>query len=132
MENDILPDEKVLVALTAMGLEKEPRKLSEKTIHRIFYKYLSEYKDEYSDLLKEFAFSTSGTYPYSSLLERVLMRAKASRVLKTSNPDYEAMQLAKGTDEFLQKKTIPILKKNNDYDKLVQIGKALRLESKPI
>lgn len=125
----VLPDEKVLVSLMEMGLEDEPMRLNETIIQEVFYNY-SKTK-EYEDLLKEFTFSTTGTFPYSALLERVLIRAKSSRVLKTLNPDYECLQLAKGTREYLEERVIPILG-DMDHEKLTQIGKRLSDASQSI
>lgn len=116
----IFPDDKIRVILKEMDLEKEQIKFDDEVFQSIIY-YSSK---KYPNLFNEFSFSTSGTFPYSDLLERVLTRAKISRVLKTVNPDFEYVQLSTGTSEYIDKKIRPKFEVE-DYKILKEIGKEL-------
>ncbi len=98
----IFPDDKIRVILKEMAIENEPVKFDDK----IFQITLYEYKNRFPDLLNEITFSRSGTHPYSDLLERVLTRAKISRVLETVNPDFEYVKLKNGASEYIDEKII--------------------------
>ena len=50
-----------------------------------------------------------------------MTRAKISRVLKTVNPDYEYLQLAPGTGEYVDEKIKPQFNPP-DYEILKEIG----------
>ena len=122
--NAIFPDDKVLVVLKEMGLEDKALRFDEENVQRLFY-YCSV---ENPNLFKEFAFTTTGTYPYSRLLERIIQRLKIPRILKTENPDYECMRLAEGTSDFVTKEIIPRLDPK-EHEILKSLGNKLREES---
>ena len=119
----IFPDDKIRVILKEMNIEKEPIKYDDKTFQITLY----EFSLEHPHILKEFVFTTSGTFPFSKLLERVLTRAKISRVLKTMNPDFEQIGLAEGTNEYIEENIEPKFEPN-DYRLLKEIGATLRSE----
>ena len=117
----IFPDDKIRVILKEMNIEKEPIKYDDK----IFQTTLYNFSLEHPQILKEFIFTTSGTFPFSALLERVLTRAKISRVLKTMNPDFEQIGLASGTNEYIKENIEPKFD-SDDYKLLKEIGVTLR------
>ncbi|MCK5641316.1 MAG: hypothetical protein KAJ19_10980, partial [Gammaproteobacteria bacterium] len=92
---------------------------------KIFQTTLYDFSLDHPKILKEFVFTTSGTFPFSELLERVLTRAKISRVLKTMNPDFEQIGLAPGTNEYIKENIEPKFD-SDDYKLLKEIGATLR------
>lgn len=117
----IFPDDKIRVILKEMNIEDEPIKYDDK----IFQITLYNFTLEHPNILKEFTFTTSGTFPFSELLERVLTRAKISRVLKTMNPDFEQIGLVQGTNEYIEENIKPKFN-SDDYTLLKEIGVTLR------
>lgn len=118
------PDNKVRVVLKEMGLEDRELKFDEEAVQREFY----DYSLKYPALFNEFSFTTTGTYPYSRLLERILQRMKIPQVLKTVNPGYECMKLATGTDEYVEKEIIKFMNPD-DYKVLKSMGQSLKEKS---
>lgn len=116
----IFPDDKIRVILKEMDLEKEQMRFDDEVFQSAIY----DSSKKYPHLFSEFLFSTSGTFPYSDLLERVLTRAKISRVLKTVNPDFEFVQLSAGTNEYIDEKIKPKFE-HGDYQILKEIGNEL-------
>jgi len=119
----IFPDDKIRVILKEMNFETEPIKLDEE----VFQGTLYVFSKKYPALLNEFLFSTSGTFPYSDLIERVLTRAKISRVLKTVNPDFEYVQLSAGSSKYIDEKIKPKFN-TGEYQKLKEIGNELGMK----
>lgn len=117
----IFPDDKIRVILKEMNIEKEPIKYDDK----IFQTTLYDFSLDHPKILEEFVFTTSGTFPFSELLERVLTRAKISRVLKTMNPDFEQIGLVQGTNEYIKENIEPKFD-SDDYKLLKEIGATLR------
>jgi len=116
---------KIRIILKEMKMEEKPIRFDEEVLHRILYTY----KKRYPKLLKEFSFSLSGTYPYSQLLERILIRAKISRTLKTTNPDFEEVQLSKNTSLYVEERIeTEFLEEysKSDLDILKNIGKDIK------
>lgn len=111
------PDDIIRVVLKEMDFEGKPMKFDDE----IFQRTLFEFSKRNTRLFNDFIFSTSGTFPYSDLVERVLTRAKISRVLKTVNPDFEFLQLAPGTCDYVEKKIKPKFS-TPDYEILKEIG----------
>lgn len=120
----VFPDDKVLVVLNEMELESKALRFDEEKVHRLFY----HFSCDNPDVFKEFVFKTTGTYPYSRLLERVIQRLKISRVLKTENPDYERVRLAEGTSDYVHEEIISRLNQK-DYDILKKLGQELNKEA---
>ena len=116
----IFPDDKIRVILKEMNIENEPIKYDDK----IFQITLYNFSLKYPDILKEFTFTTSGTFPFSELLERVLTRAKISRVLKTVNPDFEQIELSQGTNKYIKENIEPKFDPD-EYKLLKEIGISL-------
>ncbi len=116
----VFPDDVIRVILKEMDFEGEAMKFDDEIFQRTLY----EFSKRNTRLFNDFIFSTSGTFPYSDLVERVLTRAKISRVLKTVNPDFEFLQLASGTSEYVDKKIKPKFDAS-DYEMLKEIGKEL-------
>lgn len=117
-ERSYYPDDIILLLLGGMNLEKEPVKNDESVLHAAIY----EYKERYPVLFEEFAFDISGTFPYSELLDRVIMRAKTSRTWIAGD---EKIQFAKGTNKYLNEN----VKKNisdDDFVILAELSKELR------
>jgi len=113
-------DDKILIVLIEMGLEKEYTPFEEVDLHRAVYKT----KQIQNKLFEEFSFRTTSTYPYSALLERVLMRLKISRVLSFEDFEYSKAKLSDGTTEYATREIIPKLA-CEDYEALRLIGKQL-------
>ena len=116
----IFPDDKIRVILKEMNIEKEPIKYDDK----IFQTTLYDFSLDHPKILEEFVFTTSGTFPFSELLERVLTRAKISRVLKTMNPDFEQIGLVQGTNEYIKENIEPKFD-SDDYKLLKERGATL-------
>ena len=116
----LFPDDTIRVILKEMNIENKPIKYNDKIFHINLYNFSLEHPN----LLKEFTFTTSGTFPFSELLERVLTRAKISRVLKTVNPDFEQVGLAQGTNEYIEENIEPKFDPD-DYKLLKEIGISL-------
>ena len=116
----IFPDDIIRVILKEMDFEREAMKFDDEIFQRTLY----DFSKRNASLFNNFIFSTSGTFPYSDLVERVLTRAKISRVLKTVNPDFEFLQLAPGTGEYVDEKIKPKFSAP-DYEILKEIGKEL-------
>ncbi len=116
----IFPDDVIRVILKEMDFEEEPMKFDDEIFQRTLY----EFSKRNVALFNDFIFSISGTFPYSDLVERVLTRAKISRVLKTVNPDFEFLQLAPGTGEYVDEKIKPKFSAQ-DYEILKEIGREL-------
>ncbi|VVB93501.1 Uncharacterised protein [uncultured archaeon] len=116
----IFPDDKIRVILKEMDLEEKPIRFDDE----VFQSTLYESSKKYPQLFNEFRFSTTGTFPYSDLIERVLTRAKISRVLKTVNPDYEFVQLSAGTKNYVDEKIKPKFRAE-EYQILKEIGNEL-------
>lgn len=93
----IFPDDKIRIIIDSMQIEEKPIQFNEEIFHRTIY----EYKSQHPGVLDEFYFSTSGSYPYSELLERVLSRAKISRTLKTVNPDFADVLVRSNTHKYI-------------------------------
>ena len=123
----VYPDDKIRVILKEMNIEEEPIKYDDKIFQTSLYKFSLEYPN----LLNEFIFTTSGTFPFSNLLERVLTRAKISRVLKTMNPDFEQIGLVKGTNEYIEENIKPKFKPD-EYKYLKKIGISIAYELRNI
>lgn len=49
----------------------------------------------------------NGTYPYSQLLERIIHRAKISRVIKTENPDFSEIQIRENSKNYVEQNLQP-------------------------
>ncbi|VVB52032.1 Uncharacterised protein [uncultured archaeon] len=112
----IFPDDIIRVILKEMDFEREAMKFDDEIFQRTLY----DFSKRNASLFNNFIFSTSGTFPYSDLVERVLTRAKISRVLKTMNPDFEFLQLAAGTGEYVDEKIKPKFS-TPDYEMLKEI-----------
>lgn len=119
----IFPDDKIRVILKEMHLEEKPIRFDDEVFHSTLY----QFSKKYPQLFNEFLFSTSGTFPYSDLIERILTRAKISRVLKTVNPDFEYVQLSEGTSTYIDEKIKPKFV-GKEYKILKEIGNELNLK----
>lgn len=122
--NAISPGYKVRVVMKEMDLENQEQNLDEEIVHRLFF----EYSKKYPEIFEEFSFNTTGTYPFSHLLERILQRMKIPLVLKTVNPSYENMKLVKGTNEYVEEKIISRMD-SEEYEVLQSLGKELKKRS---
>lgn len=73
------------------------------TIHRKFYEFSQ--KQEYRDLLKDFAadFIDSYPFPHSPLLDRVIQRLQIGRLLVSLNPDYRLYKMRPEAKASIQK-----------------------------
>jgi hypothetical protein len=116
----VFPDDVIRVILREMDFEGKPMRFDDEIFQRTLY----EFSRRNTCLFNDFIFSTSGTFPYSDLVERVLTRAKISRILKTVNPDFEFLELAPGTGEYIDEKIKPQFSEL-DYEMLKEIGKEL-------
>jgi len=101
------PDDIICAALFASEKDSIPTDM--KKLHEAIYVL----KKEFPDVYKEFTFSTSGTFPYSRLLERVLQRLITSRILKAPNPDYPKFELSEKSKDYIERTVVGRLKVQN-------------------
>ncbi len=124
VEEKIFSDE-IFCALTYFGKITELPYNAE-LIHTALYRL----KEKYQELLKEFLFDTNGTFPFSNLLERILMRGQISGVIEIKNffapkTAYNLAVYNKYFEEYIRsklaKEKIKILEKaGQDYSNLIQ------------
>ena len=93
--NSYYSDDIILMLFDRMGAEREPVKNDERTLHIAIY----EYQQKHPKLFGEFSFSTSGTYPFSELIERVISRAKIAKEWIATD---DSIRLAQGTGAYLK------------------------------
>jgi len=77
----IAPDDIILAVFSLSGRELLPA--DEEKIHRA----VCELKKKYPQLLEIFSFSRNDVYPFSKLLERVLLRLEIARLVTIENPN---------------------------------------------
>lgn len=91
VDRAIVPDDVIMGILSGLSdnsISKDPG-----VFHQAIYDLKK--KSDYSELLKEFNFDTSGLTPYSDLLDRVLFRLETANILGTLNPRYAMYELQK-------------------------------------
>jgi hypothetical protein len=117
MKNDITPLD--VISSVLYYLKEDEFSTNYEKIHRAFFKV----KD--SELLKEFAFRTSGPYPYSELLENVFSRLTISGLLGCRNPDFERFTIEEKQRKRIEKGA---LRKFSEEQKkeLASISKIIR------
>ena len=93
--NEFTPDDFVRLVLLEAGYENEPLPFDEVELQRLLYKN----RELVPILEQKIAFRTSGTYPYSEYVERIMMRMKISGVFAP----VDKMQLCEGTKEYHEK-----------------------------
>jgi hypothetical protein len=94
------PDDLITVIFREMDIEDKPIRFKEEIIYNTIFKY----SGEYPELFEDFTFHTTGTFPYSDLLERIIERYKISRILKTENPDFEYVSFKAGINQQIDAK----------------------------
>jgi hypothetical protein len=117
----IFPHEKIKVIFYGMDLDKEPVDFNDEQFHTLIY----ENKLKYPKLLKEFTFQLNGTFPYSELLERIIIRAKISRSVKTVNPDFSVIEFKNESHEVI-KQGLRTKLKPHEFKKLESIGREIK------
>jgi hypothetical protein len=122
----VFPDDIIRILLNSAFEESTETsfKFSDEDLHILIF----EAKKKNPELFKEFNFRVNGTYPYSQLIERIIHRAKISRLIKTSNPDYSEIQLKDESKIYVEKNLQPKFKKN-ELDILKDLGKKLKFSS---
>jgi len=122
----IFPDDVIRILLNSAFEESTETnfKFSDESLHILIF----EAKKKYPKLFQEFNFSSNGTYPYSQLIERIIHRAKISRLIKTSNPDFSEIQLKEESKKYVEKHLKPKLK-DNELKILSDLGKQLKISS---
>jgi hypothetical protein len=93
--DEFMPDDLIRLILIEAGYENEPMTFNEKQLQKIMY----DYRDSLPKCCKYLAFRTSGTYPYSDYIERIMMRLRMSSVFAP----VDKMQLCKGTKKYHEK-----------------------------
>jgi hypothetical protein len=88
----IFPDDKLRIILHSAYADISKPEIDTEQLHILIY----ESKLVYPELFSEFSFRTTGTFPYSELLERIMMRARISGVLRASN------RLKSETDKYVR------------------------------
>lgn len=121
-----LPHEKIKAIFYGMDLDKEPIEFDDEQFHTLIY----EKKLQYPELFEDFSFQLNGTFPYSELLERIIIRAKISRSVKTLNPDFSTLEFKKGESHDIIKQNLKSKLKRNDFRKLDLIGKDIKSKIK--
>jgi hypothetical protein len=106
-------DDKIRIIMS--GINKNPFKFDDEKFHILIFKS----KKEHPELFSEFNFKTSGTFPYSDLLERILMRGMISGSLHRCEDDMIIMNTC--SPEKLRDKYKEI--SDQDYETLLNIGK---------
>ena len=92
----IYPDDIILCSFPKI-YRKCSEEINEEDLHIVIY----ELKKEHPIFLKEFTFNVTGTFPYSPLLGRILMRIKISRLIRTYNPTLKRSELNEGVAEYI-------------------------------
>jgi hypothetical protein len=122
----VFPDDKIRVLLSS-ALEDTKNsnfKFRDENLHILIF----EAKKRNPDLFQEFSFRLNGTYPYSQLIERIIHRAKISRLIKTANPDFSEIQVKEESKSYVERNLYPKLKEK-DLKILQQLGKQLKTTS---
>lgn len=119
----IFPDDKIRILLNSAFEESTETnfKFSDENLHILIF----EAKKTYPKLFQEFNFRLNGTYPYSQLIERIIHRAKISRLIKTSNPDFSEIQLKEESKRYVEKNLQPHFKEK-ELKILKDLGKQLK------
>ncbi|ABS55094.1 hypothetical protein Mboo_0576 [Methanoregula boonei 6A8] len=101
----IFPDDKIRIILKYAFEERKNTHFTfnDEKLHTIIYKA----KQVHPELFEEFNFRMNGTYPYSQLLERIIHRAKISRVIKTENPDFSEIQIRENSKNYVEQNLQP-------------------------
>lgn len=115
------PHEKIKVIFYGMKLDEEPIDFNDEQFHTLIY----ENKLKYPKLLSEFTFQLNGTFPYSELLERIVIRAKISRSVKTVNPDFSVIEFKNESHDII-KQNLRTKLKPNEFKKLESIGREIK------
>lgn len=111
-KNKIFPDDTIRVILYSAYISHPDMELDEEWLHTLIH--IS--KAAFPQLFEEFSFNTSGTHPYSELLERIIMRARIAGVLSSSN------QLTHISDKYVKEILYPKFSPEN-LSILQSIGK---------
>jgi len=113
---DIAPDDVVGAVLGYSGLSQFSS--SKKFLHTNFYKFYRQGMTQCPELFDQFVFSSGESYPFSRLLERVLIRLQVAGVIVADNPKYRAYRMEKeerrhmiANSERRLPKYIPVLKR---------------------
>jgi len=118
LKGNVFPDDKIMVVLLAAGACERSVRFDESR----FQELIHGYKNNTNDPFSEFSFRTSGTSPYSSLLERVLMRGRISRsIVFFGDQDGHETLLLNSPRQFLEDK----LRKKfapEEWRRLTEIG----------
>ena len=120
----IFPDDKIRILLNyAFKDSIEPNfNFNDESLHILIF----EAKKLHPDFFQEFNFRMNGTYPYSQLIERIIHRAKISRIIKTSNPDFSEIQLKEESKNYVERKLQPNLRED-ELKILKDLGKQLKI-----
>jgi hypothetical protein len=119
LKNSVAPDDVVAGILASLTVEEIP--LDVKRIHTAVYKL----KQKYPEMLKPFVFTEKDYYPYSVLLERVLFRLQNADLINTINPDFKVCIISNSSKNHIKKYIVPLFKEE-DREKLIQMGKAFQ------
>ena len=92
------PDDIVFLSLKDILKEKRYQEFDEKWIHVAIFNV----KKLHREFLKEFTFNTTGTFPFSALIGRILMRAKINGMIGTLNPTLIESGFNEGVSEFIE------------------------------
>ncbi len=99
--NHISPDDVIGAIIAYSELEKFTSEKSK--FHRIIKSLLDNYKDRVSNLLlEEFIFSQEDIYPFSKLLESVLIRLQIPNIITADNPTYERYRMENSSRTFMK------------------------------
>lgn len=114
--DEFAPDDFIRLVLIEAGYENEPMPFNESQLQTLLYDHL----ESIPVFEKRVGFRTSGTYPYSDYVERVMTRMRASGVFRP----VDKMQLCQGTKKYHEKEFPELDDANKQIAK--EIGSALR------
>ena len=106
------PDDKIRIILN--NIKSNPFEYDTERFHILIF----ENKKEHPSLFREFSFKTNGTFPYSDLLERIIMRGIISGCLHTC--DNKMFLLCKTQNDVLYSKHMELSRE--DFKILSEIG----------
>ena len=111
-QTHLFPDDKIKIIFSSVG-----NKLTKFDIEE-FHILIFENKNKYPRLFEEFVFKSNGTFPYSELLERILMRAIISRSIIYWDEGIISLNIG-SVEKY--KELIP----EEDFNILLEIGSVL-------
>jgi hypothetical protein len=116
LQRYIAPDDIILAIFSSSG--GEPLPANDEKIHRAIY----ELKKKYPQWLGAFSFSRNDVYPFSKLLERVLLRLEISHLVIVKNPN---LIIPPESKQYIQENVLPLFTEEQK-EQLKQMGELFK------